>query len=102
MVESITFLNSGGIAGSITMVDLRIHLHVVKDLCLPKASTNSFLIQVSSSHGELLLCPKVCQRFWQILFYRQRSYSHSIAGLSAPCLVAHVGGVDSFIEMLGL
>lgn len=84
------------------MVDLRIHLHVVKDLCLPKASTNSFLIQVSSSHGELLLCPKVCQRFWQILFYRQRSYSHSIAGLSAPCLVAHVGGVDSFIEMLGL
>lgn len=52
MVESITFLNSGGIAGSITMVDLRIHLHVVKDQCLPKASTNSFLIQVSLSHGE--------------------------------------------------
>lgn len=84
------------------MVDLRIHLHVVKDLCLPKASTNSFLIQVSSSHGELLLCPKVCQRFWQIFFYRQRSYSHSKAGPSVPCLVAHVGGVGSIIEMLGL
>lgn len=97
MVESITFLNSGGIAGSITMVDLRIHLHVVKDQCLPKASTNSFLIQVSLSHGEFY-----AQRFWQTLFYRQGSYSHSKAGLSVPCLVAHVGGVGSFIEMLGL
>lgn len=84
------------------MVDLRIHLHFVRNLCPPKASTNSFITQVSSSHGKFLLGSKICQRFWQILFYRQRNYPHSKAGLSVPCLLGHVGGVDSFIETLVL
>lgn len=41
------------------MVDLRIHFHFVRDLCLPKASSNSFLTQVSSSRGEFCLGSKV-------------------------------------------